>query len=49
MKKQYIQPVLVAIELTYTTALMAGSGSLGVASGTIDAGDALGHDDDNEW
>ena len=50
MKKQYIQPVLVTIEMTYATALMAGSGSLGVGSGTINAGYALAPENDgDDW
>jgi len=40
MKKTYIQPELEAIEMKYTTTLMAGSETLGFG-GTGDAGDAL--------
>ena len=40
MKKQYIQPVLEAIEMKYTTTLMAGSDVIDFG-GTGDAGDAL--------
>ena len=49
MKKTYIQPTIEAITINFASALLAGS-SLGVGSGTIDAGSALGHeDDDYEW
>lgn len=41
MKKQYIQPQMVAIEMKYTTTLMSGSGTLGVGTGTMSADDAL--------
>ena len=40
MKKTYMQPALEAIEMKYTTTLMAGSDVLGFG-GTGDAGDAL--------
>ena len=40
MKKQYVQPVLEAIEMKYTTTLMAGSDVIDFG-GTGDAGEAL--------
>ena len=48
MKKQYIQPALDVVCVKYNSLLMA---SLGVASGTLNANDALGHenDDDFDW
>jgi len=47
MKKTYIQPELVAIEMKYNTTLMAGSGTLGLGDGTLDAGNALGREGDD--
>ncbi len=49
MKKQYIQPVLVVIELHYKTILMSGSNTLGVTSETLDADDALGRGSDYDF
>lgn len=47
MKKTYIQPALEAIEMKYTTTLMAGS-DLGIGEGTLNATSALGRDFDFE-
>ena len=47
MKKTYIQPELVAIEMKYTTTLMAGSDTLGLGDGELDAADALVRESDD--
>jgi hypothetical protein len=47
MKKTYIQPALEAIEMKYNTTLMAGSDTLGLGDGTLDAGNALGREGDD--
>ena len=59
MKKNYIQPVLIALELNLTQQIMAGSvtkdGSGNVTSvgkgGNFSggSGDVLGHDSDFDW
>ena len=41
MKKTYMQPALEAIEMKYTTTLMAGSDVIGFGGIDGDAGDAL--------
>ena len=45
MKKTYIQPSIEAIEMKYSTTLMAGS-ELGIGEGTMSASEALGRDSD---
>ena len=49
MKKTYIQPELEAIEMKYTTTLMAGSETLGFGGPDGDAGSALAPEDNFDF
>jgi len=46
MKKTYMQPLIEAIEMENEIELLAGSETVGLGQGTIDADDALGREFD---